>query len=86
VSESKALRRSVSATQQQMADEMAVPLTEYRRLERLAEVGPLRFREATFAAMRIAVIRDGGSVTGSESFFVALEELLTQFERSRPLH
>ena len=90
MSELKALRLSVNATQKQMADEMAMSLNDYRLLERSPKVEPARFREATFAALRIAVNRDGAKGLPSTELFEAFDELLHQLDRasqrSRMMH
>ena len=76
--ELEALRLSVGATQAEMAGEMQLSLREYQHLERTA--GPLdqnRLRSATFAALRIAVSRDG-ELPRTE-LFEAFEDLLQRF-------
>jgi transcriptional regulator with XRE-family HTH domain len=83
------LRTRVSATQKQMANEMGVSLSEYQSLEsRSGRLDYYRLRSATFAALRIAVDRDG--VLPHTELFEAVEELLTQFgaasNRSRAVH
>ena len=76
--ELKALRLSVQATQKEMADQMGVSLGQYRILEgRLDRVDGDRLRSATFAALRIAVERDG-ALPNTELFDV-FEELLQRF-------
>ena len=87
--ELKALRLSVQATQSEMAHQMGVSLRQYQNIEsRLERLDEDRLRSATFAALRIAVERDG-ELPNTELFEV-FEELLQRFGamscRSRSVH
>ena len=87
--ELKALRLSVQATQKAMAHQMGVSLRQYQNIEgRLERLNEDRLRSATFAALRIAVERDG-ALPNTELFEV-FEELLERFGamscRSRSVH
>jgi hypothetical protein len=78
--ELKALRLSVRATQKQMAYQMAMPLGDYRNLERGRRLDPDELRSATFAALRIAINRDGNSGLRPVELFRAFKELFEIFE------
>jgi transcriptional regulator with XRE-family HTH domain len=82
--ELKALRLSVGASQKEMANEMRVSLREYRELEQSgSQLDHDRLRSATFAALRIAVDREGE--WPQTELFQAFEELLHLFGAvSRP--
>ena len=87
--ELKALRLSVGATQREMADEMQVSLREYRNLERsFGRLDDDRLRSASYAALRIAVDRDGA--WPEAELFEAFVELLCRFgavvRSSRAVH
>ena len=76
--ELKALRLSIQATQKEMADQMGVSLRQYQNIEgRLDRLDEDRLRSATFAALRIAVERDG-NLPNTELFEV-FEDLLQRF-------
>jgi hypothetical protein len=86
MSELKALRLSVSATQKQMADEMCLPLNDYRRLEDRGRLEASTLRAGAFAALRIAVERDGNPGWQNAELFRTFEDLLGLLERrSQPL-
>jgi hypothetical protein len=86
MSELKALRLSVSATQKQMADQMCLPLNDYRRLEGRGRLDGSTLRAGAFAALRIAVERDGNPGWPNAQLFKTFEDLLGLLERaSQPL-
>jgi hypothetical protein len=87
--ELRALRRSVRATQKQMAYQMAMSLREYRSLEQCRRLDIDDLRSATFAALRIAIARDGNTSARHITLFKAFDELLCLFEgtgRARTVH
>ena len=81
--ELKALRLSVRATQKQMARQMAMSLRDYRNLEQCRRLDIDDLRSATFAALRIAIARDGNTNSRHMTLFKAFDELLCLFEDTR---
>ena len=82
--ELKALRLSVRATQKQMAFQMAMPLPDYRNLERHRRLDPDELRCATFAALKIAIKRDDAADLRPGELFSAFRELFEIFEIEGP--
>jgi hypothetical protein len=87
--ELKALRQSVKATHEEMANEMGISLHEYRDLESSSErLDDRRLRRATFAALRIAIAKDGG--LPKTELFEALDDVIQGFSAtsriSRGIH